>query len=208
MVILVAALSMLALGLSSCGDDSVSPVDELTLGDVDGDGLASIADAVIMTNYKLYGEGVLSPDPQFRARQVRAADCNLDGIPLTIADIKYLMLNITGSNSSPIPVAPYADTVVVVRDGSTLTFEDELSLAGVYLKIVTPDGGIPKLVPYAKLQNDCTGDTLIVGSGDLTTCSPASELRIKDFPSDAEILEFELSDCKGYLVYPQMIDSR
>jgi hypothetical protein len=68
------------------------------LGDINMNGLAyEIADAILYSNYFIYGKQVFSVDQQ---AQVVASDINEDGNTLTISDLVYLMSIVTG-NSLP-----------------------------------------------------------------------------------------------------------
>jgi hypothetical protein len=85
-----------------------------------------IGDAVLLTNYFIYGQGVFdfpSP-PGFGESQILASDINNDGAVLTVADLIYLIRIITGDaqpfandlpNGSP-KLSPYANSVDVVSD--------------------------------------------------------------------------------------------
>jgi hypothetical protein len=92
-----------------------------------------VGDAVLYTNYFIYGDGVFEPvavppAPDLRAVQILASDINDDGIPLTVADLVYLIRIITG-DASPYPesgegkITPYANSadVVAKTDGQTMT---------------------------------------------------------------------------------------
>lgn len=75
------------------------------LGDINLNGIANeIADAVVFSNYFIFGPGVL--DPVYYEDQVQASDVNDDGIPLTIADLVFLIRIITGD------AIPYAKETI------------------------------------------------------------------------------------------------
>ncbi len=92
-------------------------------GDLNLNGIANeIGDAVLYTNYFIYGSGVW--DPTWEAVQILASDINDDGIVLTVADLIYLIRVITG-DEQPFPpgtgtgspkVSPYANSVDVSSD--------------------------------------------------------------------------------------------
>jgi len=64
-------------------------------GDLNLNGLAyEIGDAVLYSNYLIYGSSVLDPD--YYEAQIAASDVNRDGSPLTVADLVYLIRVITG----------------------------------------------------------------------------------------------------------------
>ncbi len=80
-------------------------------GDVNLDGDAfTIADAVLMSNYFVSGESVLTKDVE---QQIRAGDCNLDGLSMTVADMIYMIRVIVG-DARPYPVESLLpDTIAI-----------------------------------------------------------------------------------------------
>jgi len=94
-------------------------------GDINLNGIANeIGDAVLFTNYFIYGSSVWTPP--YEAVQHLATDINDDGIVLTVADLIYLIRIITGDeqpfppgtgNGSP-KLSPYANSVDVTSDVS------------------------------------------------------------------------------------------
>jgi len=70
-------------------------------GDLNLNGLAyEIADAVLYSNYLIYGGSAL--DPVYYEAQIAASDVNGDGSPLTVADLVYLIRVLTG-DAVPVP---------------------------------------------------------------------------------------------------------
>jgi hypothetical protein len=64
-------------------------------GDLNLNGIANeIADAVLYSNYFLYGISAL--DPLFLEAQIAASDVNADGVPLTVGDLVYLLRIVVG----------------------------------------------------------------------------------------------------------------
>ncbi|MEW5701502.1 MAG: T9SS type A sorting domain-containing protein [Candidatus Zixiibacteriota bacterium] len=95
-------------------------------GDINLNGIANeIGDAVLYTNYFIYGDIVFDPNPNYKESQILASDVNNDGIVLTVADLIYLIRIITG-DAEPFPqggsghpkLSPYANAVNVVSDVS------------------------------------------------------------------------------------------
>lgn len=71
-------------------------------GDLNLDGKArTIADAVLYANYFVYGMGVFTIN---EPGQTAASDVNADGIPLSIADLVYLIRMVVGDAQSPPPL--------------------------------------------------------------------------------------------------------
>ena len=69
-------------------------------GDINLNGIAyEIADAVLLSNYFVYGLAALEPNVEAK---IAASDVNADGLSLSVADLVYMILVITG-DVSPIP---------------------------------------------------------------------------------------------------------
>jgi hypothetical protein len=88
-------------------------------GDINLNGLANeIADAVLYSNYFIFGSSVLNANYQ---AQVAASDVNADGSPLTVADLVYLIRIITGD------ALPIADDYVGPKVASVVGSLDVIS---------------------------------------------------------------------------------
>ncbi|MBI3872101.1 MAG: T9SS type A sorting domain-containing protein [candidate division Zixibacteria bacterium] len=78
-------------------------------GDINLNNIANeVGDAVLFTNYFIYGPDVFTlPQSQggYRESQILASDVNDDGVPLTVADLIYLIRVITG-DAQPFPNDP------------------------------------------------------------------------------------------------------
>jgi hypothetical protein len=85
------------------------------VGDINLNGLAyEIADAVMFTNYFVQGLSAFDPHVQ---GSIAASDANKDGVPLTVADLVYLIRVIIGD------AVPYPKVDVV---SATFAFEDDV----------------------------------------------------------------------------------
>ncbi len=88
-------------------------------GDINLNGIANeIGDAVLFTNYFIYGPSVW--DPVWFENQILASDINNDGIVTTVADLVYLIKIISG-DAQPYPpgyqkVNPYAGAMDVTAN--------------------------------------------------------------------------------------------
>ncbi len=86
-------------------------------GDINLNGIANeIGDAVLFTNYFIYGPSVW--DPIWSENQILASDINDDGIVATVADLVYLIRIITGDAipygpSGEYKINPYANAMDV-----------------------------------------------------------------------------------------------
>jgi hypothetical protein len=148
-----------------CADSIDAP------GDVNLNGIAyEIADAVLYTNYFLYGLPALDPNPQFRNAQIAASDANQDGSVLTVGDLVYLLRVVIG-DAQPFPkLAPFANTANVNLANGTLSTDASVDLGGVYatfrvngnytltsntdMEVVSAENdGLLKVLVYAGLDN-------------------------------------------------------
>jgi hypothetical protein len=108
-------------------------------GDINLNGVSNeISDAVLFSRYFIEGDGVW--DPVWYMVQIQATDINNDGVPLTVADLVYLIRIITG-DEQPFPsdegnpkVSPYAgqaDAIVKVSNGNvSVTTNSAVDLGG------------------------------------------------------------------------------
>ncbi|HHI02563.1 MAG TPA: T9SS type A sorting domain-containing protein, partial [candidate division Zixibacteria bacterium] len=95
-------------------------------GDVNMNGIPNeIADAVVFTNYFIYGMAAFTISPE---GQKAASDVNADGIPLSVADLVYLIRVITG-DIMPIPKLSPTVEAHFGHDGQLVTVDVELGAA-------------------------------------------------------------------------------
>ena len=69
---------------------------DLMMNRTNGQIAFEVADAVIFTEYLIYGESALDPNPLRRAWQIDAGDIDGDGVPLTQADYDEMVRIIEG----------------------------------------------------------------------------------------------------------------
>jgi len=97
-------------------------------GDINLNGLAyEISDAVLYSNYFVYGIGVFT---NYQG-QVAASDVNADGIPLSVGDLVYLIRVVVGDALAYPKVAPV--TASVTYDGSEISVNDKMGAAYVVI---------------------------------------------------------------------------
>ena len=213
--------------ISFCGGAIciIEPPDDR--GDINLNGIANeIGDAVLYTNYFIYGDAVWNPDALLREVQILATDINDDGIVLTVADLIYLTRILTG-DANPYPAAPklspYANSVDVVTnvsDGAVTTRTSSNSDLGgaafVYrysgVQVGTPElvngdnlrvranavGGELRVVVYPDYEN---GGSLPAGSHDLLRIPVTGEGSI-------ELVESQFSDGDGALLTVNVASAR
>ena len=110
-------------------------IDPLVRGDINVNGFAyEIGDAVLFANYFLSGIGVFSGDPDTRERQINATDINADGLPLSVADLVYL-LRILSGDQAPLggaKLTPLVNTVDVTFDGRNVKSDNKVDLGAAW----------------------------------------------------------------------------
>ena len=102
-----------------------------------------IADAVLFSNYFVYGLSVFTKNP---AGQTAASDVNADGLTLTVADLVQLIRVIVGdANPIPKPVVPYEERLIVsdeLINGTLSVKTDAVSTIGAAHLIYTIEGDV------------------------------------------------------------------
>jgi hypothetical protein len=130
-------------GIDIICPDSIDATGDINLNDIPNE----IADAVLFTNYFIYGYGVFDINP---AGQVAATDVNNDGRVLTVGDLVYLIRLITG-DELPFPkMTPFAlnAQVGIETAGSTVkvTSSSTVELGAVHF-VFNVDGTVEKVTP-------------------------------------------------------------
>ncbi|MBU1319762.1 MAG: T9SS type A sorting domain-containing protein [candidate division Zixibacteria bacterium] len=182
--------------------DSIDARGDLNLNEVANE----IADAVLYTNYFIYGLGVFNP--LTIEGQIAASDVNADGRILTVGDLVYLTRVITG-DALPYPkLTPYATSVdvIVERVGSDLTVGTSSSVdIGAAHFVFSVDGNVTvtSLVNGMNILSDVVDGELRVlvydiGSGRIN--AGANELISITSDGNVELVETNFSDYYGNLM--------
>ncbi len=185
MKIKISALIIALLFLFQCsGKNSTSPVEhECGSGNINLNEYAyEIADAVVFSNYFIYGYAAFTTDS---AQQAQATDVNCDGILCGLADFVYIVRVIVGDELSEPKTIPtdtanfqlYGGMMTVDKDlGAALFVFDglaDISLAGdariMEIKTGYVDGFTRVLVYSFGLNDTMTGDILNVSGGSLVS---------------------------------------
>jgi hypothetical protein len=193
-------------------------------GDINLNGIANeVGDAVLFTNYFVYGNSVW--DPVWQNVQILATDINDDGIVLTVADLIYLIRIITGDeqpfpagtgNGSP-KLSPYANsataTLRVENNSVTVSTSSNVDLGGAVL-VFRYNGlstGEPTLLSGASGMNmryNATANELRVlvhpsWSNGLSTINAGTN-EILSIPTTGEgsieLVDVQMSDARGALM--------
>jgi hypothetical protein len=93
-------------GIDIICEDSIDAPGDINLNAIPNE----IADAVLFTNYFIYGLGVFDINPE---GQIAATDVNNDGRVLTVGDLVYLVRIITGDELAFPKLSPFANTVEI-----------------------------------------------------------------------------------------------
>ncbi len=138
------------------GGICIIPAESLDVrGDVNLNGVPyEIADAVMFTNYFIYGLSVFRIN---QAGQVAATDVNADGLTLSVADLVFLIRVITG-DADPIPkLEPYSELLILSSNYDAGVFSittDAVSTIGAALLVYDISGDLsldqPHLAPDAQ----------------------------------------------------------
>jgi hypothetical protein len=175
-----------ALWTFGCSNNPLKP--DPNRGDINLNGFSfEISDAVLFSNYFVYGETVFTID---KAAQMAASDVNVDGNQLTVADLVYLTLIING-DASPRPkpkLIPmvinyshnfsgimsvnnnvYIGAAFIVVSGQTtpVLLADDMGMVYAY------NGTDTRILVWSRDGNSFTGDFLIV-SGNVVSLEIAT----------------------------------
>jgi hypothetical protein len=101
-------------------------------GDINLNGLANeVADAVLFTNYFIYGINVFTVNVQ---GQIAATDINADGLPLSVADLVYLIRIVIGDALPYNKLAPIESVVKIDRYGTLSIADVQVGAASIVLE--------------------------------------------------------------------------
>jgi hypothetical protein len=99
-------------------------------GDINLNGLSNeVADAVLFTNYFVYGMSVFTVNP---GGQIAATDVNADGLTLSVADLVYLIRIVIG-DALPYPKLAPVETVLNNQGGVLSIVDVQVGAASIVL---------------------------------------------------------------------------
>lgn len=168
----------------ACADSIRCSRGDINLNDIANE----IADAVLLSNYFVYGMQVFMGDTTC---QIAASDINADDIPLTVADFVYLVRIIIGDAMPHPALTPI--TANFSQHGNILSIDKNMGAVQV---VVTGDATYELLADnmYIKSKYDGTNTTLFIYSfeGNIFT---------GDFLSTSgEIVSIEFGSANGAMV--------
>lgn len=114
------------------GGVDIACADEIDLrGDLNLNNLPyEIADAVLFTNYFIYGPSVFDINYQ---GQVSASDVNNDGRSLTVGDLVYLIRILTGDAQPFEKLSPFAHEAGLINNGGILSINSPVDIGAALL---------------------------------------------------------------------------
>jgi hypothetical protein len=169
-------------------------------GDINLNGLSNeIADAVLFSNYFVYGTGVFTINP---AGQIAATDVNADGATLTVADLVYLIRIVVG-DALPIPKSTIleAHTVAVkytFSDG-VMSVKGDVPIGAAY--VVVAGETTPVLLANNMVMDyrfDGANTRILVWSGEEALKSKVSNSFTGDFLNvSGQVISLDMATFEG-----------
>jgi len=182
-------------------------------GDINLNGIANeVADAVLFTNYFIYGPGVWQGDAYYENR-VLASDVNDDGIVATVADLVYLIRIITGDaqpfpNSGESKINPFASAMDIsteMVDGQMVVTTNSTNDLGAGFMVFNYTGtiGVPTTESDMTVRyNAENGElrVLVFSMGGNTIDAGVTSLVSIPVDGALELVESSFSDASGSLM--------
>ncbi|MCK4856713.1 MAG: T9SS type A sorting domain-containing protein, partial [candidate division Zixibacteria bacterium] len=166
------------------------------VGDINLNGIShEIADAVLFTNYLLYGLSVFTVAPY---AQLAATDINRDGMQATVGDLVYLIRIITG-DALPLPkLAPFAQSATVTFDGNVVRTESDSRLGALLLTFnVDDDYLLTNLTEMTLIDHAANGKLKVLVYDISTNSIPAGMAEILRIEGNAELVSVQIADYYG-----------
>ncbi len=166
-------------------------------GDINLNSIANeIADAVLYTNYFIYG---LSVFDIMMEGQIAASDVNNDGKVLTVGDLVYLIRIVVG-DALPFPkLSPFANSVEVVS-GDVVVSKSNSDI-GAALFVFDGAGDATLLADGMKIKSDVVdGQLRVLVWSDNTNRIPAGTNDLIAVSGDISLIETSFSDYNGNLM--------
>lgn len=176
--------------LIACAD-SIDARGDVNLNNVSNE----IADAVLLSNYFIYGLGVFQVNVE---GQIASTDVNADGLTLSVADLVYMIRIILGDAQAYPKLIP--QDILVQIDNNTLSIDSEIGAAFVQLE---GNANIELLADQMDIKHEYDSKldltNLLIYSFDGNNFSG-------DFLyTENKILSIELATPNGALVYSKLV---
>lgn len=182
-----------------CADSIDAP------GDINLNGVAfEIADAVMFTNYFLYGINALDPDPMRREAQVAASDANRDGTPLSIGDLVYMLRVIVGDALPITKLTPFANDASVIWQGGELMTSSSVNIGAVLASFkVAGDHDVTSSCDMEVLSSTSDGILTVLIYPGLSVPGrsiPAGKNDLISVTGEVELVSAEVADYEGNML--------
>jgi hypothetical protein len=181
------------------GDISIICSDSIEAsGDLNLNGIANeVADAMLYTNYFIYGLSVFEIYPE---GQIAASEVNRDGRALTVADLVYLIRIITGDALPFEKLTPYAYTANILFDGTVVSSGSAVDI-GAALFVFDGAADVELLADGMEFKSDVVdGQTRVLVWSDGIGRVPAGNSNIFTISGDVTLAEVSISDYYGNLM--------
>ncbi len=159
-----------------------------------------IADAVLFTNYFIYGLSVFDINVE---GQIAASDVNDDGRVLTVGDLVYLIRVVVG-DALPFPkLTPFANSVEVVF-GDVVSVKSDIDV-GAALFVFDGAGTVDLLADGMKIKSDVVdGQLRVLVWSDNTNRILAGERDVIAVSGNVNLVEVSVSDYNGNMMNVDM----
>jgi hypothetical protein len=179
-------------GVDIICSDSIDARGDLNLNNIANE----IADAVLYTNYFIYGLGVFNINFE---GQIAASDVNNDGRVLTVGDLVYLVRLLTGDELAYPKLSPYANTVDITY-GNIVTSNSAVDI-GAALFVFDGSADVELLADGMELKSDVVDNQLrVLVWSDGTNRIPSGNSNIFAVNGDVDLVEVSVSDYYGNLM--------
>jgi len=174
-------------------------------GDINLNNLANeIADAVLYTNYFIYGPAVFVVNMQ---GQIAASDVNNDGRVLTVGDLVYLVRILTGDAVPFDKMSPFATDATVRVSGNTVSIESGVNIGGA-LFVFDGEADVSLLADGMEMVSGVVdGQTraLVYGNFENPASIEAGVSNVLQVNGDVTLTEVEVSDYYGNMVNADVV---
>jgi hypothetical protein len=178
-------------GVDIICEDSIDAPGDINLNAIPNE----IADAVLFTNYFIYGLGVFNINPE---GQIAATDVNNDGRVLTVGDLVYLVRIITGDELAYPKLSPFANSVEV-SFGNVVATKSQVDI-GAALFVFDGTADVSLLADGMKMKSDVVeNQTRVLVWSDSKSHIAAGTTDILQV-NGGTLVEAEVSDYYGNLM--------
>jgi hypothetical protein len=177
--------------------DSIDARGDLNLNNV----AHEIADAVLYTNYFIYGPSVFNINLE---GQIAASDVNNDGKVLTVGDLVYLVRVLTGDAVAFTKLAPIADGATVRLNNGTVTM-DAPAEVGAALFVFDGEVTVTNLTGMQAKSAFVDGQTRVIVFDTKSNSIASGSNDVLSIVGDASLVEVEVADYYGNTINTSVV---